>query len=417
MRFTERLFGEHAGMVSDADFRLLVAASAVGALANALVSPILDSLTGPFGVTPAEIGVMVTAIAAPSVVIIPVLGLLTDRVGRKPVLVGGLCCYGVSGLAITLTTDFQVVLVLRVLQGIGFSGIVPVVITTTGDLYVGDDETTAQGIRFASSGVSQAVFPAAAGVLVASAWQYPFLLYGLALPVAVALAVFLKEPADLDPSGGPLLDGDYVSRLGRLATRPRVLAYVIARGVIVLPFITFLTYNSLLVGNILGGTARESGLLVALYSVVYAVAATQAGRLVTQFKGTTRPLIAANLLLGGGLAGFALSASLWVGSVAVATMGVGTGVAFSLFRTVVTGLAPPDLRGGLVSVTESFGRLVATLTPLAVGATIATLEPSVGLSVALTWTVGVVGVGAAILGVGSLLLARRAAPVPEFPKA
>lgn len=415
MTLGERLFGVHAEMVSDVDFRLLLASSAVAALANALVSPVLGSLTGPFGVTPAEIGLMVTAITAPPVVIIPLLGLLTDRVGRKPVLVAGLCCFGFAGLAITLTTDFRVVLALRVLQGVGFSGIIPVAITTIGDLYVGEDEATAQGIRFASSGVSQAGFPVAAGVLVASAWQYPFLLYGLALPVAVALVVFLEEPANLEPSGGPLPDGSYVSRLGRLATRPRVLAYMLARGVVVLPFIAFLTYNSLVVGNVLGGSASDSGLLVALYSVVYAVAATQTGRLVARFDGTTGPLISANVLLGGGLIGFALSPSLWVAAPAVATMGVGTGVGFSLFRTVVTGLAPSELRGGLVSVTESFGRLVATLTPLAIGGAIAVMEPAVGLSTALRWIIASAGGLAAVVGVASVLLAWRSAPVPEAP--
>jgi len=83
-------------MVGDADFRLSLAASTIGALGTALVSPVLGSLTGPFDVSPSAIGLMVTAISAPAVVFIPLLGFLTDRLGRKPVIVGGLLCFGMG---------------------------------------------------------------------------------------------------------------------------------------------------------------------------------------------------------------------------------------------------------------------------------------------------------------------------------
>jgi MFS family permease len=131
----------------------------------------------------------VTAVTAPSVVLIRLSGALTDSIGRKPVLVGGLLCFGGAGTGIAFTTDFGLVLALRVLQGIGFAGIAPVIITCLGDMYSDSAETTAQGLRFGVTGFSQALFPAAAGVAVGVAWQFPFLLYGLAIPVALAIAL------------------------------------------------------------------------------------------------------------------------------------------------------------------------------------------------------------------------------------
>lgn len=410
----ERLFGEHAGMVRDADFQLLLTASAVGALGTALVSPILGSLTGPFGASPSAIGLMVTAISAPAVVLIPLLGFLTDRLGRKPVIVGGLLCFGTGGLAIAFTTDFRVVLALRVLQGIGFSGIIPVVITTFGDLYAGDDEATAQGLRFATSGVSQAIFPAVAGITVAFAWQYPFLIYGLGIPIAVAVWISLEEPADVESGTNPLPDGGYLTGLRRLVARRRVLAYVLARGIVVLPFIAFLTYNSIIVVSIQGGTARQAGFYVALFSVVFAGAATQSGRVVSNFERNVVPLVVANLFLGGGLVTFALASSAAISTVAVFLMGVGVGVAFSLYRTIITGLAPQELRGGLVSLTESFGRLVATLTPLAIGLALTLLEPVVGLERALQGSIVLAGLLSGVVGSASVVLARVSPPVADF---
>lgn len=411
----ERLFGQNAEMVYDDDFRLLLAANAMGALSTALVSPILDSLTGPFDVSAAEIGLVVTAVAAPAVLLIPLSGALTDRLGRKPVLVGGLLCFGIGGLGIAFTTDFRVVIGLRVLQGIGFSGITPIIITSLGDLYEGDDETTAQGLRFGVSGLSQALFPAAAGVAVVFAWQYPFLIYGVALPIAAAVAVWFEEPADTvaDGSGGASTGGRYVSRLARLASRRRVLAYVSARGIIVMPFIAFLTYNSLVVVQLQKGSPREAGLLVALFSVVYAVTATQSGRVAAAFGRTTVPLVGANVLLGGGLAAFAVSPSALVAAPAVVAMGVGVGLTFSLYRSIMTGLAPEQLRGGLVSLAESGGRLVATVTPLAIGASIAVTEADLGLETALRWTVVATGLFAGTVGTASVVLASVSPPVSD----
>ena len=402
----ERLFGPDAAAVRDAGFRLLLAANAVGALTTALVSPVLDSLTGPLGVDAAAVGLVVTAAAAPSVLLIPVSGLLTDRFGRKPVLVAGLVCFGVGGLGIALAAEFRTVLALRALQGVGFSGVIPVIITSIGDLYEGDVEATAQGIRFGTTGVSQAVFPVIGGAVVGVAWQAPFLVYGLALPVAALVALRFEEPAAPGRTDGGLAGRGYLAGLAGQAATRRALGYLLARMVVVFPFIGFLTYNSLVVVRFQGGTPGGAGALVALFSAVFAVTATQAGR-VAGALDRTPPLVAGNLLLGGGLAGFALAPSPLAAVPAVLAMGVGVGLTFSLYRSIITGLAPQQYRGGLVSLAESGGRLAATATPLVVGLALAAADPRLGAS-ALRWVVAGVGVAAALAGTALVVVAGRA---------
>lgn len=422
MSAAARLFGSHADMVDDREFRLLLAANAIGALGTALVSPLLDTLTGPFGVSPAQIGLMVTAVAAPAVVLIPASGWLTDRIGRKPILLVGLLLFGGGGVGIAFTTNWELVLALRVVQGIGFAGVTPVIITCVGDLYSGDSEATAQGIRFSVSGLSQAVFPALAGVLVVFAWQYPFFLYAAALPAAIALYIWFEEPTADDAAigdggvededhGGP--DGNYVRELFGLARKPRVLAVLAARGIVVVPFIGFYTYNSLIVARVIGGTPRQAGVIVAVFSLVYALSATQAGRVTAAFEGRAPPLIVANLALGGGLCLFALAPSVSIAAVGAASLGIGVGLTFSLYRSIITGLAPTELRGGLVGLGESLGRLSVTFTPIGMGASIAALSGPYGTEAAITITVLAVGVGAAVFGALFVFLADQAAPARE----
>jgi MFS family permease len=411
----EALFGKEARIVHETDFQLLLLANVTGPLGLALISPILDSLTDPFGVSATETGLMVSLMVAPGIVVIPLAGVLADRYGRKTVLVAGLLLFGSAGVAIAGTTDFRVVLVLRLCQGFGFAGIVPIIITSVGDMYAGDAEATAQGLRFASSGLSLVVFPILAGTIVVLGWQYPFLLYGIALPLAAMIYLWFEEPTDAaggsEPDGGE--DESRVRGVLRLAAHRRVLAILVARALPVVVWAGLLTYNSILVVRVIGGTPRQAGLLVALGSLAFAVSASQAGRVTALFDSRFLPLVGANALLGGGFAVVGLAPSLPAAVLGAVVAGTGFGLALALYRSIITGFAPTDLRGGLVSLGESLGRVTATGTPIAMGAAIAVLESTMGFGAAVRWTS--VGTAAFAAGLGLLcLVVARQSPAPSL---
>ena len=409
----ETLLGKDAGAVGDRAFQVLLLANLTAPLGPALVSPLLDTLTGVYGVSEAEIGLMVSAYTAPGILVIPVVGVLADRYGRKPLLSAGLLLFGCAGVALALTTDFRVVLALRVLQGVGGAAIVPVIITSVGDLYTGAVEATAQGIRLSTSGLTQAVFPAIAGVLVVVAWQYPLLLYAIAVPIAVVVLVYLEEPRGARSDGGraePPGESDETApdssttALLRLAGRRPVLAVLAGRGIPGFCYFGFITYNSIVVVRVLGGTPAEAGLLVTLGSASYAIAASQAGRITARFGSRRPPMVGMFLALGVGLGVVAAAPSLAVSGVGVVLLGVGFGTLGSLYRSIVTGIAPGALRGGLVSLSESVGRVTITAAPVVMGALVAWLAPRAGLATAVRLTLLAVGIVGAVAGVGSVLL-------------
>ena len=105
----------------------------------------------------------------------------------------GCSVFGLGGIGIAFTNDFEAALKLRVLQDPGFADITPVIITLLCDS--GDTEATAQGIHFIVTGLSQAVFPVIAGAIVVLRWQCPFVIYGLLIPIALLVAVvFMNRP-------------------------------------------------------------------------------------------------------------------------------------------------------------------------------------------------------------------------------
>jgi MFS family permease len=224
---------------------------------------------------------------------------------QTDLVVAGLTLFGLSGAAIGLISTFEVALVLRVLQGVGYAGITPVIITSIGDLYTDSAEATAQGLRFTSSGVAQATVPLIAGVIVSLAWQYPSLIYAMAVPIAVLVALYFEEtgaPVDDNapvsaaaPDGGTASNrGDYLKGMLGLLVQPKIAAVLVVFTVPSFLYIAFLTYNSFLVVRILDGTPGVAGALIAVLSVIYAAAASQAGRVTDYFGSRVRPLVAAS---------------------------------------------------------------------------------------------------------------------------
>jgi MFS family permease len=408
------LFGTDADVVTEKNFQILLLVSVLVPFGNGLLSPILDTLIDPYNASPASIGLMISMLWAPSIFIIPIVGVLADRYGRKPVMIPSLILYGVAGTAIAFATEFSIALLLRFIQGIGWAGLTALIVTSIGDFYGGSKEATAQGIRQTGTNLSGSAISLIAGVMGVIAWQYPFLFYALAIPVALAVFLWFDEPTGTHAA--PVADGggenqSYRAELWELTKKPRVLGILIARFLPIVVWIGFTTYNSIIVVRILGGTPAQAGLLYALGSLAVAVAASQAGRATAIFRSRYQVLLVMNALLGIGFVITVLASSLVVVTGGVIVMGIGFGMGLPLLRSLLTGFASESLRAGLVSLGSTGGRVTGFLTPIIMGGLIGLLTPELGFTLA----VQVTGLGVSVLGGGGaivcVLIARAASPV------
>lgn len=132
-----------------------------------------------------------------STVTVPLFGKLSDRQGRKPVLLGGVALFVLGSLASGLATTIEQLVVFRAVQGLGAGAMGPTVLTVVGDLYPPAERGRIQALFSTVWGVAGVAGPMIGGGIVAVAsWRWVFLInlpFGLAAAVALGL-VYREEP-------------------------------------------------------------------------------------------------------------------------------------------------------------------------------------------------------------------------------
>ncbi|MFB6220353.1 MAG: MFS transporter [Halolamina sp.] len=415
------VFGEDADVLENRNFQLLLLGSLCSPIGESAVSPVLDTLAGPYGVGVARVSLLMAVYTAPAIVVIPLVGLLSDKYGRRPVLAAGLTLLGVAGLGLPFTTDFRVALALRALQGIGYCGTGPVLITSVGDIFSGDREATAQGVRFTVVSAALGGFPLLAGLLVGVSWRAPLFLFAVTLPVAGAVLLFMQEPtAEVRPGARPeeaCTDGGDEGAEAAASTEeitlrealksPGLLALLVGRGTPGLLWFAFLSYASVVVVRLLGGTPAGAGALVAVASAAAGVGSTQVGRLSATSDSRFAPMVGTGAVAGLGVAAVALAPSLLVAGIGAAVFGAAFSIVLSLYRSTITTRSPDAVRGTVVSLGESVGRLGSTLGPVLTGAIIAGGTVTFGFEAAVRLALLATVVLSVGLSAGCLVVASR----------
>jgi ACDE family multidrug resistance protein len=132
-------------------------------------------------------------------VVIPISGVLSDRFGRKKVIIPSLLLYGAGGVLAGFAStagSYTTMLAGRILQGIGAAGTAPIAMALVSDLYRGEKRSKALGILEASNGMGKVLSPIFGALLALIVWYAVYFAFPvLILPATAALWFFVKEPA------------------------------------------------------------------------------------------------------------------------------------------------------------------------------------------------------------------------------
>jgi ACDE family multidrug resistance protein len=175
-------------------------------LGNSMLIPVLPILERKVGITSFQSSMIITSYSLAAVFLIPVAGYLSDRFGRKMVILPSLILALIGGLIAGFASwkvdePYTWIIIGRILQGIGAAGAMPIILPLVGDLYKDDDEKTSSclGIIETSNTFGKVLSPILGSVFAAFLWFLPFFSISIFSLVSIVLIFFfVKVPKEKD---------------------------------------------------------------------------------------------------------------------------------------------------------------------------------------------------------------------------
>ena len=387
---TEHQGSEPGGRSSSFSAGRVVAAASLGAAVVTAgvqgVSPAIPAMQEVFDLTAAQVALITSVYLFPAMFSALAAGALADRIGTRPVFAGALALYGVGAVVLLFGPSLGVLLAVRFVQGAAFGAVQSMSVGIIGGVVAtGPRAARAQGRRIIAMSSAEAVFPVAAGALLAVAWFAPFGLQLLALPVAAFCWAVL-------PSARPSRKKGAGAGMRAVASSPAFFGVQLLAALrFVFKFAIF-TYFPLLAVDHIGLSPAVLGVALGAASVVSAVCAWLTEKLAHRWSSAQ--LIAGCLVsLVVSVVAMAFAVEPVVALLALLLYGIQDGVYGVAHNVLVTEMAPPDAGATYVGVTGTVRNVGKFTAPLLFGA--ATLVLTVSQSFFVLGAIGLASLAVA----------------------
>ncbi len=355
----------------------------VDLLGFSLILPQLPYYAESFGATPVIVGLLVASYAAAQLIGAPLLGRLSDRIGRRPVLLlsvtGTSLGFILLGLAAPLgrllaglitpqavnSFIIGVLFFSRILDGLTGGNLI------VAQAYIADvtDEANrakSLGLIGAAFGLGFILGPAAGGVL--SQWGYSVPAFTAALVSALnLLAIFFFLPESLTPDRRMNLVTHQrppftLKALFAVLNRPKVGPLLHVRLFYGLAFATFQSIFSLYAQSI-GLSSRTTGFVLAYVGLLSVI--TQAGLIgpLTRRFRETWLIISGLWVMGISLLAWAFTSQLWLLLVVILPLSLSGGVLNTVIQSSISKSVSREEIGGILGISASLEALTRVVAP------------------------------------------------------
>lgn len=177
-------------------------------LGNSMLIPILPLISRELHISSFKVSMLITVYAIVAILLIPIAGYLSDRFGRKKIIIPSLIIAAAGGavaaVAAWLTNDmtaYWIILSGRLLQGIGAAGAFPIVIPLVGDMFEQEEEVSkGLGIIETANTFGKVISPILGAALGMVLWYLPFISIPVLCMISLVLVIFLVQSPKKDVS-------------------------------------------------------------------------------------------------------------------------------------------------------------------------------------------------------------------------
>ncbi len=337
-----------------------------------IVIPILPYYAQSLGADAWQLGWLMTSYSLMQLLVAPLWGSLSDRIGRRPVLLVSIL--GTMGSLLLLSQAHSLLWLFlgRLLAG-AFGANISTAYAYIADVTTEENRAKGMGIIGAGFGMGFIFGPAIGGVLSAHSYSTPMLFAAGLAAVNFVLALWLlrEPPLSAAERAARRTKRWQLSALRSLSTgdgRRSFSAHAI--GLFFLS--TFaLTQMEVVFALYMNSTyhydARASGMLLAMIGVIMALVQGGAiGRLARRF-GEVRLILAGSLLCAIGLGALSLSQAIGFSIGSLCVMALGHGILHPSLSSLTSLDAPPAQRGAILGLFQSAGSLARVVGPPCAG--------------------------------------------------
>lgn len=164
-----------------------------------IIIPIMPFFLTSLGGNASVLGLFMATYSLMHLLFAPFWGRLSDRIGRRPVILIGLSGYGITFILFGFTDQLGMMFVIRILSGAISSATLPTALAYVADITEEDERSQGIGLMTAAMGLGMIIGPALGGWLGQQQFSLPFFVAG-GLALIIWPFAFLYLPETLTPA-------------------------------------------------------------------------------------------------------------------------------------------------------------------------------------------------------------------------
>lgn len=327
-------------------------------LGNSMLIPVLPTIEAKLNISAFQSSLIITVYSVVAIILIPIAGYLSDKWSRKKVIIPSLIITAIGGsicaIAAWFLQSYWLILVGRILQGIGAAGAFPIVLPLVGDMFrKPENVTTSLGIVETANTLGKVLSPIIGAFLASIVWYLPFVSIPVFCIVSIILLIILVKSPKVENPPSFKVFLDKTKKAYKYNNRWLNAVFLIG-GILMFILFGVLFFLSSRLESEYGIDGIKKGLILAIPLGSLCLASFIAGKMLKDSKKVMkRDTFIGLFLIASSILAISFFKSLWINIGLFVVAGIGIGIGLPCLDALITEGIKEETRGTISSFYSS----------------------------------------------------------------